>query len=352
LASLIIHLGSRIHPLRDSLQLRGADMSGPLYLFSNRVISSSVPLPTLAVTPDEATPDFRVVSCSMRSELREDVLWIHSWLDEDGAISMSLAREMDEEGAEYFRFRIFEICDFLIFLATGDLEIEAHADVDNETIEHLLIDQVLPRLLAHQGNLVVHASVVELSTGVALFVGKSGWGKSTLASILDQAGHSVLSDDCAVLQMDETGSVVAIPTYPSLRLFDDSIEGVFRETPATIRVASYSDKQRVRLGRQRDDTKKADVLSIYVLDDPNLGQVSAISIQPVPTARACMALVENSFRLDVSSRQQSAAIFRQAAAISRTIPAYSLQYPRNYSNNATLAQALAYHFGDHSEEPA
>ncbi len=329
-----------------------AEKSGYSYRFADRLVFASIPLPTLTVVPGIELPDFRVVSCTIRGALRADIHRVHSWLDEDGAISMSLTREADERDTQLLRLRISDQCDFLICPATGNLEIEAVDGVDNETIEHLLIDQVLPRLLAQEGNLVIHASVVESATGAMLFVGKSGWGKSTLAGIFHEAGYGVLSDDCAVLQTDETDSVRAIPTYPSLRLFDDSLGGVFRDAPATTPVAIYSGKQRVPLDWKGENVKKAQVLSIYILDDPTLEQASGISIQPVPSALTCMALVENSFRLDVTSRHQSATIFQQAAAVSRAIPGYSLRYPRNYSNNAALVQALALHFSAHSKESA
>jgi hypothetical protein len=332
------------------MQSPAAEMSGINYRFADRLISSPLPLPALTVAASVAVPDFRIVSCSFGNELRDDIEWVHSWSDEDGAITMSLARDRDRQDTDHLRLRITDQCDFLICPAIGSLEIEARDGIDNETVEHLLVDQVLPRLVAEGGGLVVHASVVELASGVALFLGKSGWGKSTLASLLHEAGYNVLSDDCAVLRTDAAGSLLAIPTYPGLRLYGDSLENVFRVIPNTIRVASYTSKRRVQLNRKAEGVKSVGVRSIYLLSDPDLEPASDIVIQPAPTAQTCMGIVENSFRLDVRSRAQSTTIFKQAAAISRATPAYTFRYPRDYSYNSAIVRALTIHMDSRSRE--
>ncbi len=58
----------------------------------------------------------------------------------------------------------------------------AGRDLTPATLQHLLFDQILPRLIAHAGRLVLHASAVGASAGAILFLGGTGQGKSTLAA--------------------------------------------------------------------------------------------------------------------------------------------------------------------------
>lgn len=83
---------------------------------------------------------------------------------------------------------------------------------------------MLPRFLANESQLLLHACV-NITGRTVLFLGKSGWGKSTLAALFHQNSFKLYSDDCVLLKPDGT-SWQAVATYPSLRLYDDSIENV------------------------------------------------------------------------------------------------------------------------------
>ena len=218
------------------------------------------------------------------------------------------------------------------------------------TLEHLLIDQALPRLLAGQGHLIVHASVASIQTRTALFLGSSGWGKSTMAGLLHRRGHQVFSDDCALLNPRNSRTLVT-PAYPGLRLYEDSIEQAFPVPPITNAVSDYSNKQRViglttpinLSGPQRLD-------AIYVLSNPALTNGDA-TIRAMTPATACMALLEHGFRLDPTAHDESVRMLRQAAAVAKATPAYSLTYPHDFSQQDRLIDLLSTHLEGVVKEP-
>ncbi|WP_162433927.1 hypothetical protein [Pseudoxanthomonas koreensis] len=264
--------------------------------------------------------------------------WLHHWHEDGGsACVLSLAR-----CAEAYRLRFPGLCDFLIDLGATRITAEPRAGLSLDTFEHLLVDQVLPRLLAHRGELVIHASAVEIGTRTALFLGRSGWGKSTLAGMLHHAGHRLLSDDCALLGTENL-DVTAVPTYPSLRLYGDSIGQTFGEGQATTSVAAYSRKRRVPV-TQVGMSHPRPVHAIYLLNDPTVVAVEH-AIVPLSSAAACMAIVEHSFRLDMRSASHTAALLGQAAEVLRRIPAFKLLYPRDYAGNGRLTGLLEQHIG-------
>jgi hypothetical protein len=88
--------------------------------------------------------------------------------------------------------------------------------------EHRLATTVIPLLLAERGDLALHGSVVAADGRGVLFCGPSGRGKSTLALLAAELGHSVLSEDGAVIDIREAGRV-----WPGPR-------GVFVEDEPTI----------------------------------------------------------------------------------------------------------------------
>ena len=70
------------------------------------------------------------------------------------------------------------------------------------------------------------------------------------------------------------------------------------------------------------------------------------SLRAWAPALACMALVEHSFRLDLASTGHTIAALRQAAAVLRHAPAFTLAYPRDYAANGMLLDTLATHLAN------
>jgi hypothetical protein len=58
---------------------------------------------------------------------------------------------------------------------------------------------VVSRLLGKRGDLILHASCVSVDGVALLFLGHSGAGKSTIASLLESEGATVLSDDRTIV---------------------------------------------------------------------------------------------------------------------------------------------------------
>ena len=111
------------------------------------------------------------------------------WDEDETEIFMSVA----DEGSGY-RVRFPGIGDYFVSPGQGQIQCQPFSAVPAETLRHLLLDQVVPRMLGQGGELVLHASAVELDDGTGLaFVGPSGAGKSTLASSFQKPGrHTAL----------------------------------------------------------------------------------------------------------------------------------------------------------------
>ena len=190
---------------------------------------------------------------------------------------------------------------------------------------HLLADQLLPRLLAYDDRLVIHAGAVTDMRGAITFIGQSGFGKSTLTAYLTQQGFWLLSDDSLVF-----GSVAGLSaqsTYPSLRLMPDSLQSLYPNKVATTPVAEYSPKKRLPVGAYA--TYDAHPLKLMIFLEPATSG-DKIELRPISPAQACMALIANSFALDPTDRTRAAKRLAQASSFASAVPGFALSYPRRY----------------------
>jgi hypothetical protein len=69
--------------------------------------------------------------------------------------------------------------------------------------------------------LVLHASVVACGGRAVAFLGKNGWGKSTLAAALHAKGYDLVADDVAAVVVDHEVSV--FPGFPQVKLWPEAV---------------------------------------------------------------------------------------------------------------------------------
>ena len=311
-----------------------------LYRFRvfDSIVSSQIDLPELSASPAsaEAEPDFCLHVAPVQV-IEKSYDWLHHWYQDDARqiIDSSLARERDG-----YRLRFQGQSDFLILDDGRKIVCEPLKEVPLETIRHLFLDHVLPRIVGQRGELVLHASAVELPNGCGIaFIGKSGWGKSTLASSLRDAGARFLGDDCLHLKVSG-GDLMGIPAYAGTRLWEDSRDALFPEGIASEPVSHYNSKHRINF-RDSEKTVPTTFRALFFLDDPNMATDGPAAIHPINGSAAVVELIKRSFLLDVRNLDSAAGQFAAVGKLLATSPLfYSLQYPREYSRLSEVRQAI------------
>jgi len=205
------------------------------------------------------------------------------------------------------------------------------------TLEHLLIDQVLPRALTHRGRMVVHAGCVVTPHGAVAFLGDSGAGKSTLCAEFARARYPLLGDDGIVLKAAAAGGFEAEATYPGLRLFPDPLAVLFDSRTRLAPVAHYSEKLRLDRANERLRlvTGPQPLLGLYLLDT-----APSIGIAPVPNRDAFIALVKASFQLHVDDPERSRELFWRVGALLDAVPVRRISLPRDLARLGEVREAL------------
>ena len=305
--------------------------------FFDFCISSEFPLPALPECSGEAA-EWHIEA--PRDALDEKGFkWVHSWTGQDGRELMKTARN----GPDYL-LECLGLARYRIDFGSRRITPQPLAGCEQSSLVHLLLDQVLPRAVCHRGRMVMHASAVRMKDGrIVAFSGPSGRGKSTLALALSQAGHEVITDDCLLLE-DTGGQVRAIPAYPSMRLWPDSLEALAGQKPLqgarVSAMAHYTHKQQLTFAqRARGDQNDENVLSaLYLLAAPEGSD--SVHIVPVSGSAAIMTMIEALFALDVRDRAVIESNFRRAAGMAGAVPLFSLSYPRDFSLLPAIIEKL------------
>ena len=284
-----------------------------------------MPLPELAETssdPTAMTLEFASVT------VPDSLQWSTVWQQADGLAWAQTARDRDA-----FYVRIAGYVDVRITAAS--ISVAASTTARESTIRHLLVDQVLPLMLAAEGRLVLHASAVQRAdAGVVALAGAAGTGKSTLAAAFLRAGWNVASDD-GVLVEQQGDNATAIPAYSGLRLWPDAVDATGLSESAVSEVAEYSAKLRVI---SPDASSAAPLKAVYVIEPGNDAR-----IVPLGHRDAAMALVKHAYCAEPGNAGALTAHLDACAALAARVPVSRAVVPRDLAQLARAVGVLGGH---------
>jgi hypothetical protein len=315
------------------------------YAYAGVVVSSALPLPELPAADESGGPQPFVTVRAAATPCAEpaDGDWLHHWRGDDGSTVLSLAVV---PCGRLLRFP--GLADFELSADDAQLAVRPAVETEPHTVRHLLVDQVLPRLLAHRGRFVLHASAVRMGGEAVAFLGPAGRGKSTLAASFHEAGCGLLCDDGLVLAAGANG-VEAVPTYGGLRLMPDAIDTLFGPAAGSAPMAQYSSKRRMRPGETADRAPERLRLAALFLLAPEPGaeagveadaQAGGVSSRRLSPREACIAMLDQSFQLDVTDAARAARHFALAGDLALLVPAFELTYPREFSRLREVQAAV------------
>lgn len=174
-------------------------------LFYGWKLRTHVPLPSLPALSGQAKPDLTLVRGPVPDRLPQ-AAWTSPFVEigADGSVLI----------------RIPDVVKFLI-LDPHHLILDQECKAETSVIETFLFSAVTGILLHQQGVLPLHASCVMVGDVAIAMAGVSGRGKSTLAGILSQRGHDVVTDDICPVSF-QGGGVFITPGPPRIRLWPDA----------------------------------------------------------------------------------------------------------------------------------
>jgi hypothetical protein len=285
----------------------------PRHRYAGLILAAGFPLPEL---PRATGRPFITLSMGprRRSDARHD--WLHQWRQPQGSEWMRVARRPGGYVVQFPRLAEFDVTARAIVCSP-------RVGVPARTVRHLLLDQVLPAILASRGRVVLHASAVAVNGRAIGFIGPAGAGKSTLAAALARRGAPTLTDDALVIDVRKR-QVMATPAYPGLRLWPESraLLGAWG-TVRRARVAHYNTKERWFGARLPFDARVRPLDALYVL-----ARGRRVGVRPLSPQQAMMALVRFSMLLDATDRAAVRRGFELASAVVERVPVLRITVPR------------------------
>lgn len=218
----------------------------------------------------------------------------------------------------------------------NEIIIEPLPDGDEKSVRLFALSNAFAAILYQRNLIPLHASGIFYEKGVALFCGASGAGKSTTITALQQKGYRVFTDDVCVLQQQPDGSVTAVPSYPMIKLWEDSFEKnglmmVDEEKRLRPELPKYANFFHANFFTQPQLIKQ-----IFVLEQSNLGD--GVHINPLTALQAFDEIQKNVYRpLQLTSMKKRNILFSFVNHLIKNTATYKINRP---SNRNTLPELL------------
>lgn len=214
-------------------------------------------------------------------------------------------------------------------------------ELDAETEQHLLLDHVLPLVLARRGELVLHGAVISRDGVGVILVGESGAGKSTMTAFAWQQGWTVGGDDGAVVST--TVPPMVEPTYASVRLTPFSADLLRLDAAATSAIVGKRRVSGEGVMRFRQEPVELAVIAFVC----PVSAAEPARFAKLDGVRAHAKLLGSTFHADLSVNFGLPAIMEGLAALTRSTTVGLLDVPRGLAGLHAADLALRRQLGEH-----
>jgi energy-coupling factor transporter ATP-binding protein EcfA2 len=215
--------------------------------------------------------------------------------------------------------------------------------VETTVLNTLIVTTLLNMLLFQRNNLLLHGSSVLINGKAVAFLGKSGWGKSTLAATLSLLGYPIITDDMIKVDFSPNYEVLVEASFPYIKLWPNSVTALDKDLANTDRIYSLEEKRLLPTERTVTQTQ-IPLKYIYVLTTGPENRIEAQSIQQsfsLVFAHTYPSAFFTSTQIDllsITGKQQSH--LRNLAKLIENVSVYRLTRPWNLNEIKRLARFI------------
>jgi hypothetical protein len=212
--------------------------------------------------------------------------------------------------------------------------------VDIEVARMDILGRVLGLASYLVGDVVLHASGVEIAGRAVAFAAPKFFGKSTLATALADAGARLISDDAIAVRNDTV--VQCAPGVPSLRLRRESARHLGRLGSGEV----VPDRILEKVSEERVASYVVPLDAVYVLGPrpPATGNGVCVTRTLLGGVESALALVRYSKMGALLGREEGARYLDRATQLATRLPVYVLTYERDFSKlSSVVGKILEWH---------
>ncbi|MFZ4859320.1 MAG: hypothetical protein ACOYL3_23325 [Desulfuromonadaceae bacterium] len=215
------------------------------------------------------------------------------------------------------------------------ITVEPAAGVSSDSVIRFGRMTPLAALLYQRGILAFHAAVVTNGTGALLLAGDSGSGKSTLLMALQQRGWIPVSDELAVVALNDKGALQLYPTFPECALWPETIRNFGRESEEF----HHADANRLLVPfSEQHDTFPHLLRSIYWLGVQHKNEITRSELFGLDLFRGTGMMLYNSHV--AAALLDRANYMRYVATLIKTVSVTRLLRPRGSWSVECLADLI------------
>jgi hypothetical protein len=209
-----------------------------------------------------------------------------------------------------------------------------------EAFQVYLLGQALSFALVKRGYEPLHATSVVVGGKAVVFLGNSGFGKSSLAACFLLAGHPLLTDDLLMLRECPEG-FRAYPGPPRIKLFPDMARKHLGKGVTGPPMNLESEKRIITLEPHQRCLTPVPLGAIYALASPReVARKQRIRIDEMSSRQAFVALVANTFNYLIVGADRLHRQFHETARLAGAVPVKKLIYPRRHSSLPLVYEAI------------
>jgi hypothetical protein len=268
------------------------------------------------------------------SESVDSVLWYQSPSQSgDALLKVFLLSQ-----GELFLVRYIDGTDFLIHHSGSQVWCRWDQTFSFDYVRAYLYGPIVGFLLRLRGLVCLHASVIGVKGWALAFVGPAGAGKSTLAAAMSREGFPVLSDDILTLT-DLDGAYRAVPAYPRVRLWPESVSALWGSPEALPRISEGWDKRHLALPADRFERRHQPLGAIYLLGKRS-DDCHGTRIEVLQGTRALRSLIANTYAYRIFDREMRTYEFRLLSRLASQVPLKSVTPFSNISRVGDLCSLI------------
>jgi energy-coupling factor transporter ATP-binding protein EcfA2 len=215
-----------------------------------------------------------------------------------------------------------------------EIIINPETNIDTVFLRYLILYQGFGTLLMQRGNLVLHASSINIKDKAVAFLGWCGEGKSTIAAAMNKMNYSTITDDVLAIGFDKQNRPYAFPSFPRVKLCEDVSKYITTEMDVALPIIPEIEKYSYNVYKTFS-VKPIPLETIYILKQNTKNQIISLKLQD-----ALIELIKNCYTINLFDDAKRSENLNQCVELVKQIPIKCLERSQSLDEIWSLIQLI------------